>query len=466
MSTYSAFADDALGSDDVVGLLRRIARREVNASELTAASISRAQSAEPHLGALAAERFDAATREAERRQRGGFSGIPTAIKDMVDVAGLPTRFGSDAFPGAQPAKRNDPLVQEMVDLGMTVIAKTTMPEFGFTPSTEFPDAPPTRNPWNVDHSAGGSSGGSAALVAAGVVPIAHGADGGGSIRIPASCCGLVGLKPSVGRLTSSRNTAHQIVEVVCDGVVTRSVRDTAFYYAQAEQQFLNPRLPPIGTVDRPLERPLRVAAIDDSPTPGELDGPVRSTFDSTVALLDELGHSVTPIRAPVEARFVDDFISLFQLFGAATLVGGRYVWGPSFERDGVSDFVVGLGGAFERRWHRVPALVRRLRRTRRTLAERTAEFDVVLSPTVAQVPPQLGHLGMNLPYDTLFPRVIEWASFTALANAAGTPSISLPMGHAADTNLPVGMMFTGHFGQERTLLELALQLELANGLNP
>lgn len=460
-ATFSAFTDDALGTDDVVGLLRRIAAKEVSAGELTASSIERAREADERLGAIAAERYDDAQREAEVHAGGAFAGIPTLVKDMVDVAGLPTRFGSDAFPTAAPAARHDPFVQQMVDLGMTVIAKTTMPEFGFTPSTEFPDGPPTRNPWNLDRSAGGSSGGSAAMVAAGVVPIAHAADGGGSIRIPAACCGLVGLKPSVGRLTASKNTAHQVVPVVADGVVTRSVRDTAHYFAHAEQRYLNPKLPPMGLVDRPLERPLRIAALDRVPEMGEVDGVVQAAFDDTVRLLEDLGHRVTPIDAPVAPTFADDFLRLYQLFGAATARAGRQVWGPAFERGLLTEFTEGLGAAFGTNWHRVPGLVRRLRGTRKELAARTEGYDLVFSPTVAQIPPVLGHLGMDLTYDVLFARVMEWAYFTPVANAAGTPSISLPLAHDADTNLPVGMMFSGSYGQERTLLELALQLEAA-----
>lgn len=467
MTTFSAVTDDALGTDDAVGLLGRIAAREVSATELADAAIGRARIADEHLGAIAVDRFDAGRRDAETAGGGGFAGIPTMIKDMVDVAGLPTRFGSDAFPGAAPAKKNDPFAQQMADLGMTVIAKTTMPEFGFTPSTEFPDGPPTRNPWNLDRSAGGSSGGSAAMVAAGVVPIAHAADGGGSIRIPAACCGLVGLKPSVGRLIASKNTAHQVVPVVADGVVTRSVRDTAFYFARAEQHYANPKLPPLGTVDRPLARPLRIAALDRSPVPqGEVDGVVQAAFDDTVGILEDLGHEVVPIEAPVTDTFPDDFLRLYQFFGAVTVKAGSRVWGPSFDRSLLSDFTEGLGAAFESQWHRVPGMVRRLRGTRKDLAARTAGFDVTLSPTVAQVPPVLGHLGMDLSYEVLIERVMEWSNFTPLANAAGTPSISLPLAHDAETNMPVGMMLDADHGHERILLELALQLEEARPWAP
>ncbi len=461
MNSCSANTNDALGTDDAVGLLKRIADRDVTGSELVAASINRANSVNSKLDALATERFDAATTESERSHRAPFAGIPTMVKDMVDVAGLPTRFGSDAFPRAAPAKRHDPFVDQMVDLGLTVTAKTTMPEFGFTPSTEFPDGPPTRNPWNRQRSAGGSSGGSAAMVAAGVVPLAHAADGGGSIRIPAACCGLVGLKPSVGRLVDSRNTAHQLVDVVVDGILSRSVRDTAFYYSQAERRYLNPKLPPIGMVDRPLERPLSIALIDHSPAPGTIDNQVRATLMGTAELLEGLGHHVTAINPPVGQSFVDDFVSLYQLFGAATCSLGKRIWDPAFERDLLSEFTEGLGGAFNNNWHRAPGLIRRLRQTRSKIAERLGDYEVMLMPTVAQVPPELGYLGMDLPYDTLFPRVMEWTQFTPVANAAGTPSISLPLGHDDATNLPIGMMFDAHYGQERTLLELALQLEEA-----
>lgn len=459
--TIHAFSDDALGDDDVTGLLARLANREVSSSELVEASIERAAVVEPDLAAIASENFDAARRSASTHPGGPFAGLPTLIKDMVHLEGHATRWGSGAFHAVRPATKNDPFVDQMLDLGMVPIAKTTMPEFGFTPSTEFPDAPPTRNPWNLDRSIGGSSGGSAAFVAAGVVPIAHAADGGGSIRIPAACGGLVGLKPSVGRLTDSANTAHQLVDIVVDGMVTRSVRDTAFYFAQAERRYLHPKLPPIGTVDRPLERPLRIAVIDHSPAPGDIDAAVRAGLDDTVALLESLGHRLEPIAPPVGEQFVDDFVGLYQLLAFGALRGGKVAFDRDFDRGGAAEFTEGLGAAFGNQFHKVPGIVRRLRASRRQMATDLAAYDVILSPTVAQLPPPLGHLGMDLDYDTLFPRVMEWAQFTPMANATGAPAISLPLAHDAVTNLPVGMMFNGHFGDERLLLELALQLESA-----
>src|SRR5690606_19716027 len=240
---------------DAVELARMVRAREVTALELIDAAIARARAAAP-LAAIVLESFERARSEAartdaliERRATlpGAFAGVPTFIKDQIDVVGLPTRYGSDAHANAAPAVRDNPITSQLLGMGLISLGKSTLPEYGLVPSTEFPRGEPTPNPCNLACPPGGSWGGAAVLVGAGVVPIAHPADGGGSTRIPAACCGLVGLKPSRGRLPDS-GVQDPFVRITVDGVVSRSVRDTALFYAEAERLHRPRGLPPIGHV--------------------------------------------------------------------------------------------------------------------------------------------------------------------------------------------------------------------------
>lgn len=460
-TTVHAFADDVLADHDAVALAGLIRDQELRADEVLAAAIERARVVEPSINAIVVDCFERARQTGPASPSGAFAGVPTFIKDMNDVAGLATRYGTDALRNARPAETTDAFVQQLFDMGLVCLGKSTLPEFGFTPSTEFPGQDPTRNPWNLARSAGGSSGGSAALVAAGVVPIAHAADGGGSIRIPAASCGLVGLKPSRGRLTPSQNTKHQIVSIGVEGVVTRSVRDTARYYSEAERFFHDPKLARIGSVDRPLNRSLRIGAITETAGGGEIDSATRREFESSLELLASLGHEVEPLPLPVTDQFIEDFSTYWALLGFAVSVGGKRILSPVFERDELTEFTKGLYRYFRERLAKAPAAIYRLRRSAARYAALFDERDLVMSPTVTELTPPLGHLGMDLPFDTLFPRVQRWVSFTPWANATGAPAISLPLGHDEYTNLPVGTMFGAPLGEERLLLELALQLEEA-----
>ena len=190
-----AMKDDALGSGDALSVAARIQSREISASEAVEAAIERWHSVKERLSTTVVDRFDTARQEAAGFRSGVFAGVPTAIKDNVNIIGLPTRSGSRATSG-RVATSDSAIVRRVLATGAIPIVKTKLPEFGLIPTTEYEEGEPARNPWNTSYSTGGSSGGSAALVAAGVLPFAHANDGGGSIRIPASCCGLVGFKPS------------------------------------------------------------------------------------------------------------------------------------------------------------------------------------------------------------------------------------------------------------------------------
>lgn len=457
MTTASSFDDD-LARLDALGTAQAIRDGELTAAEVVEAAIARAEKLDGELGAIATPDYDRARRLAPRRT-GPFGGVPTFVKDMTDVAGIPTRNGSQAFATAAPATKTSPIAQQLFDLGMVALGKSSLPEFGFTPSTEFPEDEPTRNPWNLDRTPGGSSGGAGALVASGVVPIAHGQDGGGSVRIPAACNGLVGLKPTRGRLLTDPHAKLLPLNIVTDGVLTRTVRDTAAYYVEAERLHPPRRLPPLGDVSQPLVRRLRIGALIDSPSGVAADEPTRRAFDETVALLEGLGHEVRPVDPPVGEEFAEDFIHYWSMMAWAVTYGGKVLFDKSFDRDRLLPVTHGLSDRFKANLRRTPGSIVRLRRSAQRTAEQFAELDVVLSPTLSHLPPSLGHLGTHHEFHVLFPRVEEWVGYTPLANATGDPAISLPLGHDEETNLPIGMMLSAPRGADGLLLRLALELE-------
>lgn len=455
------FADDALGTHDALGLAAELRAGRVGRPEVVNAAIARARRANPDLGAIAEECFASTVESPNVSPDAPFAGVPTFIKDTMNVTGLPTRHGSAALDQVGPASNTSPIAQQFLDMGMVCLGKSTLPEFGLTASTEFPSRPATRNPWNLDHSAGGSSGGAAALVAAGVVPIAHGGDGGGSIRIPAAANGLVGLKASRGRLLPNPKAKFLPIKIVIDGVLTRSVRDTAAYFAAAERDFRPPTLPPIGDVTEPLERPLRIAAAIDTPGRGEVDEATKRDFDATMRLLEDLGHHVEPVAIPVDEQFAKDFIHYWAMMAYALARLGPRLLHPKFDRSRLTDLTNGLARQFRGNLRATPGAVRRLRASSRVSANFFRRYDVVLTPTFCHIPPAIGELCTSLPFDELFPRVERWIGYTAWANATGDPAISLPLGFDDASHLPIGMMFGAATGQERLLLELALQLEAA-----
>jgi amidase len=461
VTSAHAFTDDLAGLD-AVATADLVRTKQVSPAEVVAAAIERAEALHADLNAVATPDYERARATATRAStHGTFAGVPTFIKDGTDVAGLPTREGSDAFHLAGPAKATAPIAQQLFDMGTVNLGKSTLPEFGFTASTEFPDGTATHNPWNLARTPGGSSGGAGALVAAGVVPLAHGQDGGGSIRIPAACNGLVGLKATRGRLLPDPTARLLPVKIVADGVLTRTVRDTVAYYREAELRYRSRTLPPLGEVSLPLDRPLRVGAFVDTPTGAVVDAATRRTFDATVELLERLGHRVETVDPPVGQQFADDFVHYWAMLAFAVRRSGHKLYDPTFDRTRLTMLTNGLAERFRAGWSSTPAVIARLRRSREVFERSMANLDVVLTPTMAQLPPVLGHLGTTLAYDVLFPRVEEWVGFTPLANATGAPAISLPLGHDADTDLPVGMMFSGRFGDDGLLLRLALQLEEA-----
>lgn len=455
---------DELARLDAVATVEALDRGEISPREVIASAVERARELAPGLGAVAFERYGRALGAADRRwpRRGGLHDVPTFIKDMVPVAGLPMTWGSEALAGATPERRTGGVARDIERMGMAILGTSTMPEWGFIPSTEFPHRDPTVNPWNPELSVGGSSGGSAALVAAGVVPIAHAVDGGGSTRIPAACAGLVGLKPTLGRLRRHTDEAMLPVSISVDGVVTRTVRDTARWYAEMERVHRSRWLPPMGEVTGPPTRRLRIGVLGEIPGVGMLDRPTADTLDATATLLEELGHHVEPIGAPVEPeQFRDDFVDYYRFLVFAATRTARLGHGAHFRPVALTPFVQAMARTFRSDPMRVVGASRRLRQTRSRLAALHQRYDVMLTPTLATVPPRLGTLSPQVEFEVLLDRIAGWMTFTPIANAAGTPAISLPMGFDEEAGTPVGAMLSADHGNDALLVQLALQLEQA-----
>lgn len=459
MRHVHAFGDDALGHLDAVGVAEAVSSGRVGPAEVVEAAIARTESVNATLNGLAFNAFDRARTQAQASPASGsFSGVPTFLKDNVDVGGLPTMRGTDAWP-PQPAGADSEFTAMYLATGMTPLGKTRMSEYGFSASAEHPRLGPVRNPWHTDHTAGASSSGSGAFVAAGAVPLAHANDGGGSIRIPASCNGLVGLKPSRGRLPLDKEVRQMPIRIVANGVLSRSVRDTAAFYAEAERIWPAAKLAPIGHVQHPGTKRLRIAAITHSLL-RESSPEVRELTLKTASLLEELGHRVDHLeKPPVPNSFVPDFVLYWGLLAFGQIQQNKRAY-PGFDVTRLDNLSRGLDRHARRNLHKVPLALARLSRTRRYTDRLARTYDVVLTPTLADETPQIGYLDPMADYEQIIDRLQGWVAFTPLQNVTGEPAISLPLAMSAN-GLPVGMMFSAPLGHEARLLELAYELESA-----
>ncbi len=459
MRRVHAFGDDALGDLDAVGLSEAIRAGWVGRTDVIEAAIARTEAVNPALNGLAHKAFEQARAIASGEPSSAFfSGVPTFLKDNVDVTGQPTMRGADAW-APRNAVADGEFTQVYLATGPTPLGKTQMSEFGFSAAAEHPRLGAVRNPWDTDYTAGASSSGSGAFVAAGVVPIAHANDGGGSIRIPAACNGIVGLKPSRGRLPLDAELRRMPVGIVANGVLTRSVRDTAAFYREAERIWRNPKLAPVGDVTGPGRQRLRIAVATDS-VRRECGQELTELTLKSAGVLEELGHRVEQIdEHPVPDSFVDDFILYWGFLALVQVRTGRRAFGNTFDRTRLDALTLGLERHTGRNLHRLPGAIMRLRRMRRRSAEFYQTYDVLLTPTLADMTPRVGHLAPT-DYQQVMDRLIDWVAFTPLQNVTGDPAISLPLAQSAQ-GMPVGMMFAADLGQEALLLELAYELEAA-----
>jgi amidase len=447
-----------LASWDAVETAERIRRREVSAREVVEAALARAE-ATAELNALVTSTPERARAAASSAPHGPLFGVPTAVKDLAQVEGVRTAWGSAAS-GHFTSTRSDETVRALERIGLVSIGKSATPELGMTATTEPLAFGACRNPWSRDRSTGGSSGGAAALVAAGVVPIAHASDGGGSIRIPASCCGLVGLKPSRGRLDMEGSNLLP-VNIAVHGVVTRSVRDTVAFWNAIESDRRPRGLPPIGDVAPAPARRLRLGVFAESPIGTPVHEDVRAVVDRAAALCSELGHDVRRIPCPFPGQVVHDFLRLWCFVGWLQAATGRVLIHRAFDASKLEPFTRGFARSFGKQVRASLASIRRLRGFSRAYADIVAPYDVLVGPTLAEPPPPIGHLATDQDFDQTIDRLLSFTPFTGLINAAGAPALSLPLGKTS-TGLPAGIQLMTAHGGERVLLELARELEAAS----
>ncbi len=441
---------------DAVETVARIRKKDVSVAEVVEAAIARSEEF-GYLGAVFERTYDRAREQAARASVDApLAGVPTFIKDLTQVRGVRTTWGSRAT-GPYVSRRTDAIAAHMEESGLVMLGKSACPELGLSTTTEPLGWPPCRNPRDPCRSSGGSSGGAAALVAAGVVPIAHGSDAGGSIRIPAACCGLVGLKPSRFRLDGAGSNLLA-VNVICDGVVTRTVRDTIAFYAALESRRPPRKVLPIGVRSDKASRSLRIGLFVDSPVGSMVDTEVQQTVREAARLCAGLGHAVEEILCPFSGSIIDDFMRYMAIVAWFGVRLGRWTTHFGFDASKVDLWTAQFVEFFANAKLAGLAATLRLRRFARTFQDVMTRFDVLMSPTLPEAAPPLGHLAPDVPFATLFERMSAFAAFTAPYNVAGAPAISLPMGRSS-SGLPLGVQFAAAHGRDAVLLDLAMSLE-------
>jgi amidase len=453
-----------LSAVELGALLRE---RRLSALEVTEAALRRIEAADPQLGAFVdvdGDRALAQARALPAADRRLFAGVPTAIKANTPAAGLVMDYGSPLLAGHR-ASHDAHLVRRLRDEGFVILGSTKTPEFGILPTTEPRAHGPARNPWDLGRTPGGSSGGAAAAVAAGLLPIAHGNDGGGSIRIPAACCGLVGLKPSRGRVSRGPDAGDSLL--VCDGVLTRTVHDTATAldalagYEAGDASWAPPPDLPFSTVVGRDPGHLRIHVVVDNPIGDPPDTENLAAVAAIGDVLTELGHEVDAVPADLPGP---ETLPLFETVYAANialsvahaqLLAGRQaapgelepLTRAMIEQAEATTAVAYLG------------TVALLQAVGRRVIALWADCDVMLVPALAQRPPAIGAITGEGGMDAFY-RAVAFAPFAGLFNITGQPAITVPAGLGAD-GLPSAVQLVGRPLAEETLLQVARQLEVA-----
>ena len=457
-------ATDAYAMLDATAQADLVRSGQVTSLELVDAAIARIEALNPALNAFASTNFERAREQAQGQLPDGpFRGVPYAIKDLSDYEGEPTTFGSRLFEN-NVAEESNGIVQRALASGLVILGKTNTPEFGLISTTESLLLGPARNPWNLEHHTGGSSGGSAAAVASGMLPFAQASDGGGSIRIPASVCGVFGLKPSRGRIFATRENLPG--DIAVRFAVSRSVRDSATLLAASERTDADAPHPPVGVVSGPSQRRLRIAFSKIHLIRPTIDPDVDAALDRTAALCRELGHTIVEAAPPLDGEeFMNHFMNIWASQPSRL---ASYAWWIGLRQlrivraaDVLEPWTLGLAkwaegqesGGLER-------AVAYMAKVTRDFEGFFHDHDVLLTPVLADPPVKLGVQKPDVPFDTLFDRVIDYVGYTPQHNAAGTPAMSVPLSMSA-SGLPIGSQFAARAGDERTLLELAYQLEAA-----
>jgi amidase len=447
-----------------------VRRGEVSPRELTEAAIARIEAVNPKLDAVIRTRFEAARLEADGNLPDGpFRGVPILFKDLgCTVAGEQTAFGLGPLRDVAIPVTSF-LAEQFLAAGFVPLGRTNVPELGTTVTTEPRSFPPARNPWNPGHSTGGSSGGSAAAVAAGMVAVAHANDGGGSIRIPASECGLVGLKPTRARVSQGPLTGEGWAGSTIDGAVTRTVRDAAgvidvISKPMPGEPYYAPPLP------RPLAQEvgadpgrLRIGVVDHPGAEGYLDDPqCRAAVAGAAKLLESLGHHLdqSAPAAMFEREVARHFNTIIAADTEATLQAFEALLGRPIGEEEIEP----RNAAYRRAGRELSAAAYLQSRAwlgmwARRMAEWWIGHDLLLSPTLGAPPPVLGWFTAAGPAEE-GPRIASFIPYTAQFNLTGQPAISLPL-HWTPGGLPVGVQLTAAYGREDILVRIASQLEQA-----
>jgi len=443
---------------------------QVSARELVEASLRRIDELEPQVGAFTHVAHDSALTEADDLKAGDsrpFAGVPIAVKDNRAVSGMPITMCSDLFVDVVPG-HDAFVVRRLREAGFVIVGKTKLPEMGILPTTEPRRFGPARNPWDLERTPGGSSGGSAAAVAAGMVPIAHGNDGGGSTRIPAACCGLVGLKAARGRVSVGPEAGESFL--VSDGVLTRTVADTAAAldvlagYEPGDATWAPPPTDPFAmSAERSPER-LHVGLALNPPLEGvEVDPLCAQAARDAAGQLESLGHHVEDITPPwSNLNLLPDFTRAFgPMVSLVTAIGARLRGRDVTEED--VEPLTWLLWERARSQDTITFLTAegRLQAVARSIVSFLAPFDAVVTPALASRPLRTGEVHGRGPDPWgNYQRSGSFTPFTAICNVTGQPAVTLPLYHG-DDGLPVSVQLIGGPAREDLLLSVAAQLEQA-----
>jgi Asp-tRNA(Asn)/Glu-tRNA(Gln) amidotransferase A subunit family amidase len=465
----AVFRHDEYAAQDAIGLADLVRRRQVSAAEVLEAAIARVEAVNPAINAVVLKHYELAREQVRAGTPGGLlGGVPLLLKDLgVGLKGTITTNGSVFFKDAV-VDYDSTLVSRYRNAGLVIFGKTASPEFGQTATTESRLWGLTRNPWNLEHSAGGSSGGAAAAVAAGILPAAHASDGGGSIRIPAANCGLFGLKPSRGRVPYGPKALENWMGLSIMHTITRSVRDSALLLDVAQGPEPGSRvIPPVGAASylaghRQTPGKLRIALWDQHVFGMPVHADCKEAVARAARLCGHLGHAVEAATPPLPAKEMFDAMGVMTGTGLLVTVRdreaqlGRKITEQEMEPINWKHFQEaakrGADDLFRAR--------ATFDRVGRILDEFFAKYDLILSPTTAVPPPRLGELSLDQPFDKFVPAAVNASPFTAVFNMSGHPAMSVPL-HWNDAGLPIGTQFVARFGDELVLLRLAAQLESA-----
>jgi amidase/6-aminohexanoate-cyclic-dimer hydrolase len=455
---------------DGLGLAELVKARAVTAKELLTAAVARIEARDPAINAVVNRMYDRAEAAiAAGLPAGPFSGVPYLLKDLgVYYAGAVTSSGSAFFRDAV-ADHDSEIVARMKRAGLVILGKTNTSEFGLSTSVEPKQFGPTRNPWNLEFSAGGSSGGAAAAVASGMLPVAHATDGGGSIRIPASCCGLFGLKPTRARTPLGPDFGEGWSGASVGHAVTRSVRDSAALLDATSGPDVGdpywappPRGPYLAEVGADPGR-LRIAFTTKAWSGHPVDAECVAAVLESAKLCDSLGHSVEEASPVIEEELHNKARRV--VIGAntrTTLEARGKVLGREPRPDDVETFTwAAAESGRELGASDYAGAIRVLHQIGRVVGRFFTRYDVLLTPTMCEPPQKLGVLsGANNDSQAYLRTLLGTIAFTSLFNTAGNPAMSVPLHWSAD-DLPIGVQFAAAFGDEATLLRLGSQLEAA-----